>query len=152
VSGRLVIRHVDEARWQEVRAQQHGDRRVSIWNAFVDWVPEHLVIHTRYDPDLVVERHAHTSDQIIFVIDGLVTIGDRPCPKGTVIILDSGVPFGPLVAGPAGAELLEVGLGDPLPVPDDPEGYARLLAERGIEPLPPPPFEIPESARPGGGS
>jgi hypothetical protein len=135
---------------QEVRAQQHGDRRVSIWNGFVDWVPERIVIHTRYDPDLVVERHAHVSDQIIYVLDGELTIGDRPCPKGTVIILEAGVPFGPLYAGPAGAELLEVGLGDPLPVPHDQEGYARELAERGIEPLPRPSFEIPESARPTG--
>ncbi len=146
---RLVIRHVDEEPWQEVRAQiQGGDTRVSIWNRFIDWVPERIVIHTRYDPNLIVERHAHHVDQVIFVLEGEMTVGDRFCPKGTAIILEAGAVFGPLVAGPVGAELLEVGFGNPLPIPADPEGYAALLKEKGIESLPRPAFNIPDSARP----
>jgi hypothetical protein len=143
--GRLVIRHVDDVEWQEVRAQLHGDRRVSIWNRFLEWTPERLVIHTRYDPGLVVEAHAHVSDQIIFVLEGDLTVGERECPAGTVILLDRDTVFGPLIAGDQGAYLLEVGLGDPMPVPADPDGFARLLADRDIELLPPPPFVPPST-------
>ena len=88
-------------------------------------IPERIVIHTRYDPNLIVERHAHQADQVIFVLDGEMTVGDRFCPKGTAIILETGAVFGPLVAGPEGAELLEVGLGNPLPVPADPRATRR---------------------------
>ena len=42
-----------------------------------------------------------------------------------------------------GALLLEIMSGDPRAVPADREGFAALLAERGITPLPNPPMEAP---------
>ena len=78
-----------------------------------------------------------------FDAGGDITVGDRPCPAGTHIVLERGAEFGPIVAGPAGALLFELMLGDPRSVPADPEGFARLCAARGIEPLPNPPIEVP---------
>jgi hypothetical protein len=83
------------------------------------------------------------SDHLVFVLDGEITVGDRPCPAGTQIVLEQGAVFGPIVAGPTGALLFEIMLGDPRSVPADPEGFARLCAERGIEPLPNPPIDVP---------
>jgi len=140
---RLAFRHVDEVPWQEVKAQRHGDRRVSVWEKHLEWTPERLVLYARYDPGMVVQRHGHMSDHVVFVLDGEIAVGDRPCPAGTQIVLERGAAFGPIVAGPAGALLFEIMLGDPRSVPADPEGFARLCAERGIEPLPNPPIDVP---------
>lgn len=139
----LRITHIDEVGWQEVKAQLHGDRRVSIFEKYLEWTPERMVLYARYDPGMVVERHAHRSDHIVWVIAGDVDIGGRPCPPGTCVVLEEGTAFGPIEAGADGALLLEIMVGDPRAVPADPEGFARLCAERGIRPLPNPPFEAP---------
>jgi hypothetical protein len=140
---RLAVRHVDDVPWQEVKAQRHGDRRVSVWEKYLEWTPERLALYARYDPGMVVERHGHMSDHIVFVLEGDVTIGDRPCSAGTHVVLEKGATFGPIVAGPRGALLYEIMLGDPRAVPADEEEFARICAERGIEPLPNPPVEVP---------
>jgi hypothetical protein len=42
-----------------------------------------------------------------------------------------------------GVTLFEVMMGDPRSFPADPEGYAALLAERGVEQLPNPAIGLP---------
>ena len=134
----LRITHLDDVEWQEVKAQQHGDRRVSVWEKYLDWTPELLVIHARYDPGMLTERHGHMSDHIVYVLEGEITVGDEHCGAGTNIVLEKGAAFGPIEAGPRGALLLEIMMGDPRAVPADPEGFAALLVERGVTPLPNP--------------
>jgi hypothetical protein len=140
----LLISSVDEHPWTEVKAQSHDGRRVSVWEKFLEWSPTRLVVYARYDPGMVVERHGHASDHFVFVVGGELTVGDRICSPGTHITLEEGAAFGPLVAGPEGAVLYEIMQGDPRAVPADPEGFARLLAARGITPLPNPPVPWPD--------
>jgi hypothetical protein len=144
---RLAFVHQDDVPWTEVVAQRHGDRRVSVHEKFLEWTQQRMVVLGRYDPHVVIERHGHASDHLVYVLEGELVVGDRPCPPGTLVVLEVGAAFGPLVAGAGGALLLEVWMGDPRPVPADRDGYARLLAERGIERLPNPRFEPPASAR-----
>jgi hypothetical protein len=92
---------------------------------------------------MVIERHGHKSDHIVYVLDGEITVGDTRCGPGTNIVLEQGAVFGPIEAGPAGALLLEIMMGDPRAEPDDPSAFAALLAERGITPLPNPPISAP---------
>jgi len=92
---------------------------------------------------MVVRRHGHFSPHIVFVIEGDLWVGDEHCPKGTHVELPLGAAFGPLVAGDEGCVLFEVMMGDPRSWGDDPEVYERVLAERGVEPLPDPPLEYP---------
>lgn len=139
----LKITHVDDVPWQEVKAQQHGDRRVSIWEKYLEWTPGLMVLYARYDPGMLTERHGHASDHIVYVLEGQLTVGDVVCKPGTNIVLEKGAVFGPLEAGPDGALLLEIMMGDPRAVPADAEGFERLLAQRGVTPLPNPPFEAP---------
>ena len=47
-------------------------------------------------------------------------------------------------AGPEGVELFEVMMGAPRSWAADPEGFDRLLAERGARKLPNPPIELPD--------
>lgn len=141
---RLAFRHLDQEEWIEVKAQMHGDKRVSIWEKYLEWTPSFLSIYARYDPHMVAERHGHLSDHIVFVLEGEIRVGDTLCTKGMHITLEQGAVFGPIVAGPEGALLYEIMMGDPRAVPADKEGFARLCAERGIEPLPNPPVEFPD--------
>lgn len=139
-----IITHISDHPWTEVKAQSHGGRRVSVWEKFLEWSPERLVIYARYDPFVVIEAHGHCSEHFVFVLDGEVTIGDRVCTTGTHITLPEGCSFGPLRAGPEGATLYEIMCGDPRAVPADPEGFAALCAERDITPLPNPPVPWPQ--------
>jgi quercetin dioxygenase-like cupin family protein len=137
------ITRIDDVEWQEVKAQQHGDRRVSVWEKYLEWTPELMVLYARYDPGMLIERHGHLSDHIVYVLDGEITVGNERCAAGTNIVLPKGAVFGPIEAGANGALLLEVMMGDPRAVPADPEAHAALLAARGITPLPNPPLETP---------
>jgi len=132
----LVFRHLDDVPWREVKAQMHGDRRVTVHLKFMESSPNRTVIYTRYDPDLVLEEHGHSSDHVIFILKGSLMVGATECPPGTMVLLEHGATFGPLVAGPEGTELIEFYTGDVTPVPADPPAYDALLESRGIVPVP----------------
>ena len=130
----------------EVVAQLHGDRRASVHIKFLEWTPDRFVAYTRYDPGLVLERHGHSSDHLVFVLEGELTVGERLCRPGTLVVLEHGAAFGPLIAGPEGCTFLEHHSGDVTPVPVDKAGYQALLAELGIERLANLEFARPDSA------
>jgi len=140
---RLRIIRLEDVPWQEVKAQRHGERRVSVWEKYVEWTPERLVLYGRYDPGMLIERHGHRSDHLVHVLDGWLDVGGERCGPGTTLVLPLGAAMGPIEAGPEGATLFEVMLGDPRSVPADRDGFAALLAERGVEPLPNPPIDAP---------
>ena len=140
----LRITHVEDIEWQEVKAQRHGDRRVSVWEKYLEWTPELMVLYARYDAGMLTERHGHMSDHIVYVLEGEIIVGDERCGPGTNIVLEHGAAFGPIEAGADGALLLEIMMGDPRSVPADPQGFAELLAHRGITPLPNPPIQAPD--------
>ena len=137
------IARVEDVAWQEVKAQLHGERRVSVWERYLEWSPGLMVLYARYDPGMLVERHGHLSNHVVYVLQGQITVGDVVCGPCTSIVLEEGAVFGPIEAGPEGALLLEIMTGDPRAVPADREDFAALLARRGITPLPNPPIEAP---------
>jgi len=64
----LRFRHLDDEKWQEVRAQQHGDRRVSIFEKWLEFSPNLLCLYAKWDPGMMVHKHGHNSDHILFVL------------------------------------------------------------------------------------
>ena len=141
---RLAFRRLSDEPWREVKAQLHGDRRVSIWEKYLEWTPERLCLYARYDPGMITERHGHRSDHVVFVLEGELNVGGEECPAGTHITLEEGAVFGPIIAGKDGALLYEIMLGDPRAVPADKAGFEKLCAERGVTPLPNPPLDMPD--------
>jgi len=73
----LIVHHVDDLEWHEVRSQQIGDRRTSVWNRFVDITDDRTVAYTRYDAGVMLPRHSHHADEVIYIIEGEVTVGDQ---------------------------------------------------------------------------
>lgn len=144
-----TFRHLDDddVPWQQVKAQRNADGTVAYvrekWLSLSD-DPPYLSLYAHYDPGMVVRRHGHYCPHVVFVIDGDVRFGDRHCPAGTHVELPFGAAFGPVVAGPGGATLFEVMLGDPRSWGDQPETFTQALAEQGAEALPDPPLQFPE--------
>jgi hypothetical protein len=139
------FRHLDETKWQEVRAQEHpGGRRASVREKWLEFSPRCLALYARWDPGMIVHKHGHNSHHVIFVIEGELLCGDVRCTPGMHITLDQGEALGPLIAGPQGVVLYEVMMGDPRSWPADPAGFEKLLAERGVKPLPNPPIDMPD--------
>ena len=144
MAGGPRFTHLDDLKWQEVRRQQHGDRVVSVNEKWPEFSDRYLTVYAKYDPGVIVQAHGHNSDHVVFVIEGDVMCGDVHCPAGTHIALDQGDTFGPFIAGPRGATLFEIMMGDPRSFPADLDGFDKLLAERGATQLPNPPIDMPD--------
>jgi quercetin dioxygenase-like cupin family protein len=138
-----IVVHVDDLDWYEVRAQQIGDRRASVWNRFADVTDNHTIVYTRYDPGAILAKHWHSCDEVIYVLEGAITLGERHCPQGSVIVLDAGTPIGPIITGDEGAFIFEVFNGQAPRAGQDRTGYDELLRSRGVADLPSPAFEMP---------
>jgi hypothetical protein len=150
IAGKEVIfRHMDDpdVPFQRIRAQRNADGTESYvrekWFAFSP-DPQYLSLYAVYDPGMIVRRHGHFSPHIVFIIEGDAMFGDHHCPAGTHVELPFGAAFGPIVAGPNGATMFEVMLGDPRSWGDEPEAFEKALAENGVEPLPDPPLDFPD--------
>lgn len=138
------FRHMDDEKWQEVRAQQHGDRRVSIREKWLEFTPECLTLYAVWDPGMMVHKHGHNGFHTLYVVKGDMMCGDVHCTPGMHISLDHGASFGPFIAGPDGVEMFEVMLGDPRSWAADPEGFEALLKEKGVSKLPNPEIDLPD--------
>lgn len=137
-------RHVDELDWHEVRAQQHGERRVSIHDAWFEFTPELHCAYSRWDPGMIVQAHGHNGAHAILVLEGDMHSGGVHCTPGMHITLEPGASFGPSIAGPDGVLLYEITFGDPRSWAADPEGFHALLETRGAKKLPNPEIPLPD--------
>jgi mannose-6-phosphate isomerase-like protein (cupin superfamily) len=135
---------LDSTPAQEVRRIGTGEgATASAFEKWLDFSPRYLSLWARWDPGMMVHAHGHLSDNVVFVLEGEMTCGDVRCTPGTHIALDQGDTFGPFVAGPEGVVLFEVMMGDPRSFPADPDGWNRLLAEKGATQLPNPEIDLP---------
>lgn len=148
VGGSPTFRHLDDADvpWQAVKRQRNADGSESaVWEKWLSFstTPPYLSLYARYDAGMIVRRHGHFSPHVVFVIAGELDCGGRACPAGTHIELPLGAAFGPLRAGPAGATLFEVMMGDPRSWGERPETFDALLEQHGVTVLPDPDLEFP---------
>jgi hypothetical protein len=129
---------------QEVRRIAKADgATASVIEKWLDLSPRFLSLWARWDPGMIVHAHGHNSDHVVFVLEGEMTCGDVRCSPGTHIALNQGDTFGPFVAGPEGVVLFEVMMGDPRSFPADPDGWQRLLDQKGATQLPNPAIDLP---------
>ena len=143
---RFTSRDGDDVPWIAVKSQRNADGTEShVWEKWVACSadPLYLALFARWDPGMIVRRHGHHSPHTLTVLGGSFTCGSVECGPGTHIELPPGAAFGPFVAGADGVQLYEVMMGDPRSWGDGPEAFAAVLAERGVEPLPDPPIELP---------
>jgi hypothetical protein len=124
---------------QPVRSQRHPDgSERSVWDRWfvMSQDPPLVVLHTAWEPEVIVHRHGHLGHHGVYVLKGGMWCEDRWCGIGTYIDLPLGAAAGPYRAGPQGVELFELTVGDGRSWESEPESFVKLLAERGITPLP----------------
>ncbi|MEJ6511544.1 MAG: hypothetical protein QNL59_03075 [Actinomycetota bacterium] len=140
-----LMTHVSEYEWTDVKHQQNADGSLSVvrekWPILQ---PDFMSAYIEYSPGMIVRRHGHFGLHLVYVIEGGAWFGDRWCPAGTHIELPFGAAFGPIVAGDEGALFLELTDGDFRSWGDQPELFEKLIAERGVTPLPDPPIDLGE--------
>ena len=105
--------HIDDVGWTEVQQQRNADGTVAVIRE--KWPimrPDFLSAYVHYEPGMVVRRHGHRSNHIVFVLDGGAWIGGDWCTAGTHIHVPLGAAFGPIVAGPDGVTCWELSFGE----------------------------------------
>ena len=138
-----TFRHLDDIEWTEVQRQRNADGTVSVIREKWPIIrPGFLSAHVHYEPHMVVRRHGHRSNHVVFVVDGGAWIGGPWCTPGTHLHVPLGASFGPIVAGPEGVTCWEVSFGEFGGWGDHPELYEEEIERRGITPLPDPPLDI----------
>ena len=143
---RLRMGNVHELPWIRSREQDNADgSRSAVLNRIVASAPM-FVTYTRYEPGMLLARHSHQADEVIYILEGEVRVGEQLWRQGTVALLEKGAFFGPLVAGPEGALLFEVFNGRPERAGQDRIGWDDLKAARGVTELPIPDYVLPEDA------
>ena len=140
-----TFRHMDDIDWTPVKRQRNADGTVAVVRE--KWPiaePAFMSAYIEYDPGMIVRRHGHFADHLVWVIAGGAWFGERWCPAGTHIELPFGAAFGPIIAGDEGARFLELTNGDFRSWGDQPELYEQAIAARGVTPLPDPSIDIGE--------
>ncbi len=142
-SASATFSHVDDIEWTEVQRQRNADGTISaVREKWPIIRPGFLSAYVHYEPGMVVRRHGHRSNHIVFVLDGAGWIGGEPARAGTHIHVPLGAAFGPIVAGPEGLTCWEISFGEFGGWGDQPELYEREIRTRGITPLPDPPLQL----------
>ena len=141
---RVKFRHLDDEKWQSVRAIELPTGTVYVREKWLEFSDKCLSLYAKWDPGMMIHKHGHNSEHVVYVIAGSMTCGDVECTPGMHITLEKGAAFGPFVAGPDGVELFEVMMGDPRSFPADTPGFEKLLEDKGAKRLPNPPIELPD--------
>lgn len=74
------------------------------------------VLIVKYEPGSLVAPHYHHADYCSVVVEGSIEVTRRNHEVGSIRIVNAGTVYGPLVAGPEGATVIEffaTGLPDP---------------------------------------
>ena len=81
--GKSIIMHIDEAPWVEGMPSKRygtqfiGDQEKGPW-----------VYISSPEPDKLIPAHSHDQDEVIFIVEGELTIGDGTHGPGTVIFIE----------------------------------------------------------------
>ena len=105
--GKSIIMHIDEASWilgqprpvdgaMETSSQFIGDPEKGPW-----------IYINSMEPNSAAEPHSHTEDEVIYIIEGSLTVGDRTCGPGTVISMERGTEYG-FTVGQEGVRFLNI--------------------------------------------
>ena len=124
--ARSIIMHIDEAPWIKTRPSPPGDSR-KIGSQLVGDMEKGPWIHINScEAGMVAEPHIHSQDEVIFIVEGELTLGDRKCGPGTVVFVEKDTEYG-FTAGPKGVRFLNIRPGRTTTTMMGPEGKKETV-------------------------
>ncbi len=125
--------HIDEAPW--IRGKPRPQDGPMEWgNQLIGDLKKGPWIHINsLVPNKVSPSHCHTEDEVIFIVEGSLTItGDRACGPGTVIFMEKDTEYG-FTVGKDGVRFLNVrpGLADVTRDGVTNDDWEDLIGKRG---------------------
>jgi quercetin dioxygenase-like cupin family protein len=99
-----VIKHWEDLDW--VKLDDSPGLRVCALS--VDPNHDATAVAMDYAPGFTIPDHYHTVAHIEIVVQGEITVSGRPEKPGDMRLVPQGAVYGPLVAGPDGARVIEV--------------------------------------------
>jgi len=102
--------HEEEIEWRAGSRLEKDGKELRIHSrfplAFVE--PGPWFGRARCDPGMRSEAHWHACNEILYIVSGELTVGDQVYHAGDALAIAQGVVYGPLIAGPEGAEFLTI--------------------------------------------
>ena len=106
--GNALVMHIDEAPWigwggsapdaiDGFGQQLIGDAEKGPWIYLIN-------VRT---PNFTVDAHSHSEDEVIYIVEGQLTVGDRVCTPGTVIFFEKETDYG-FTTGPEGVRFMNI--------------------------------------------
>lgn len=104
--SRAIIIHIDEAPW---KTSPRKDAKGNPWGSrFIGDLQNGPWININsLEPNKVVPPHTHTENEVIYIVEGDLTVGDRLCGPGTVVYMEKGTEYG-FTVGKKGVRFLNI--------------------------------------------
>ena len=114
--GSIHVRHGQNVSWEENRTAGGGE--AAKWKVRTKpyFEPAEIGMMLRvveYAPACVVEAHSHAASEVIYILDGQVSIGESHYGPGDAIHIEPNTVYGPLRAGAEGVRFLLLFTGVP---------------------------------------
>ena len=106
--GKSIIMHIDEAPW--ILGQSHRDEgTIENGSQFIGDLDKGPWIHiSSVEPNSGGgPPHSHNVDEVIYIVEGSLTIGDRTCGPGTVIAIEKDTEYD-FTSGQEGVRFLNI--------------------------------------------
>lgn len=105
--GKAIIKHIDEASW--ILGQPRSTHGTLVTGSqFIGDMENGPWIHINsMEPNSAVELHSHSVDEVIYVVEGSLTIGDRICGPGTVMAIEKDTEYA-FTVGEEGVRFLNI--------------------------------------------
>ncbi len=114
--GAIHTRRGEAIAWEENRTTEAGDS--ARWGVRTKpyFEPAEVGMMLRvveYAPHWVVEAHSHAAGEIVYILDGEVSVGQERFGPGDALHIEPNTVYGPLKAGPQGVRFVLMFTGTP---------------------------------------
>jgi quercetin dioxygenase-like cupin family protein len=81
------------------------ERRGTDFRTFIEEDGGLQLFEVRCSPNLAIDSHSHAEDEIIYVLEGEISLGRQVCPAGSSVFIAGNTLYG-FKAGPQGCRFL----------------------------------------------
>lgn len=108
--GKIEVVHEDAVEWRAGSSYERDGKVIRTHSRFpiAHLEPGPWLGRVWYEPHMRIEEHWHPCNEILYITKGELTVGETVYAVGTALAIEEGTVYGPLIAGPEGAEFLTI--------------------------------------------